>query len=177
METSDIPHSLPDLYKEGEIDYKLNKGGTESSRIARSILSELVEDVIDSVEVNRMTEMTQIAITKQFTATTASTFWKQTSSLAKRLFQDTSYKLSFLALCALCRFASHEVRAKDMSTAPRDLGSKLFAVETILEFCNCAGEKMRHSKVCWLPQKTMLIIIILITCFTLACMHTCVYAR
>lgn len=142
VETVDVAHMLPDGYKDN-FDYSNQK---ESFIVARMIVVDLTEDVIDSVEVNRLSEMANMAITKQLA--TSSYFWKQLVTLSKVLFKEPQQRGAFVALCSLCKLAGNVTRTTEVSsTTPRDFGSKLLALETILEFCSVSGEKMRHSKV------------------------------
>lgn len=95
----------------------------------------------------RISELAQLAISKQSSSTSSSSFWQQISSLARRLFVEPPQRSAFVALCALTKLARQPVRTTDRGAAPRDLGSKLLALDALLEFCRNPGEKMRHSKV------------------------------
>jgi hypothetical protein len=96
-----------------------------------------------------------MTIAKPSSSTTSALFWLQIGALSRRMFTENALRSAFLALCAICKLAWHGLRpATDKETAPvatqasaRDLGCKLLALETLLEFCASAGEKMRLSKV------------------------------
>jgi hypothetical protein len=141
VETADVAYTLPDVFKD-EFNYS---GHKESFTASRSVVFDLIEDVIDNVEVCRLSEMAIISIFR--TRGSSGAFWKQIVSLSKKLFNDHQLRSAFVSLCSLCKLAGHNIRILESSATPRDLGSKLLALEGIAEFCSCGGEKMRHSKV------------------------------
>lgn len=68
----------------------------DSFMLSRSIITELVEDVIDSVEVSRLSEMAHLAITKQ--SSTSAYFWKQIVTLSSILFKEPHQRYLFASL-------------------------------------------------------------------------------
>ena len=153
VETVDIAHSLPDAASD-TYDYS---SSTEAFELARSFVIDLIEDVIDSLEVSRISEAAHMTIAKPSSSTTSALFWVQIGAISRKMFTENALRSAFLALCAICKLAWHGLRpSTDGSAATgtgtsqasaRDLGCKLLALETLLEFCASAGEKMTLSKV------------------------------
>lgn len=60
---------------------------------------------------------------------------------------------AFVALCSLCKVIgchgnSNIIKSSiEANISPRDLGSKLLALDALLELCSVAGEKMCNSKI------------------------------
>ena len=71
-------------------------GQKDSVVLSRTIITELVEDVIDSVEVSRLSEMAHLAITKQ--SSTSAYFWKQIVTLSSILFREPHQRYLFASL-------------------------------------------------------------------------------
>ena len=155
VETCDAVHFLPPDDSTESIRRTSSAGGVagigaepSATEIAHEFVLDFIEEVIDSVEVSRIAEATQLAISKQSSSTTSSHFWQSISTMSRRLFTDSAYKSAYLTLCVLTKLAWHDIR--NMATGnplPRDLGGKLMALEALLEFCLAAGEKMRGSKI------------------------------
>ena len=152
VETVDIAYSLPDAVPD-TFDYT---NTSEAFELARSFVIDFIEDVIDSLEVSRISEAAHMTIAKPSSSTTSALFWVQIGTISTKMFTENALRSAFLALCAICKLAWHGLRpAADGSAAgagssqasARDLGCKLLALETLLEFCASAGEKMRLSKV------------------------------
>jgi hypothetical protein len=146
VETVEIAQFLPDSdYFEASIE--LDQVTQDYIEI-RIIVEDLIDDVIDSVEVSRISEVVMQSLSKQSLTTTTSGFWHSMNSFSRKLFADTQLKSAFVTLCALCKQAWLSVRkAKNGDWIPRDLGSKLVALEALMEFCNCANDRMKASKV------------------------------
>lgn len=146
VENAEVAHFLPDSeYFETSFDFD---NCSQDYIDIRIIVEDLIDDVIDSVEVSRVCEGVMQTISKQSLTITNSAFWYSVNSFARRLFVDTQLRSSFVTLCALCKQAWLGIRkAKNGDPIPRDLGSKLVALEALTEFCSSAGEKMKLSKV------------------------------
>jgi len=143
-ETVDVAHHLPDFL----VDETNYSGKSESFSICHNIALTLVEEIIDSVEVSRISEAAHLAISKQSSSTSSSLFWLQIGALSRRLFTEHSLRTAFIALCAICKLAWHSMRVNDNGEpSTRDLGSKLLSLELINEFCAYSGERLRLSKV------------------------------
>lgn len=149
-ETVDIAHLLPetthnDFFFE---DDAWMRNATENYIDVRFIVEDLIDDVVDSVDTARICESTLQTLSKQAFSTGSTAFWQQINLNARKLFQDTALRSPFVTLCAICKQAWHNVRTnKKGDPIPRDLGSKLVALEAITEFCHSAGEKLRASKI------------------------------
>ena len=143
-ETVDVAHHLPDVL----IDETNYSGKSESFSICHNIALTLVEEIIDSVEVSRISEAAHLAISKQSSSTSSSLFWVQIGALSRRLFSEHTLRTAFIALCAICKLAWHTMRVNENGEpSTRDLGSKLLSLELINEFCAYSGERLRLSKV------------------------------
>jgi hypothetical protein len=149
VETVDIAYSLPDVMPD-PYDYS---NSTEAFELSRSFVIDLIEDVIDSVEVSRISEAAHMTIAKPSSSTTSALFWVQIGSISRNMFTENALRSAFLALCAICKLAWSGCKSTNQDTkvnpqtSARELGCKLLALETLLEFCASAGEKMRLSKV------------------------------
>lgn len=152
VETADIAYSLPDTVPD-TFDYT---NSSEAFELARSFVMDFIEDVIDSLEVSRISEAAHMTIAKPSSSATSALFWVQIGAISRKMFTENALRSAFLALCAICKLAWHGLRpaadglASGSGTnhaSARDLGCKLLALETLLEFCASAGEKMRLSKV------------------------------
>jgi hypothetical protein len=114
----------------------------------RILVEDLIDDIIDSVEVSRLCETIMLTISKQSLTVNSSTFWYSMNNFSRKLFVDPLLRSAFIALVVLSKQAWHGIRkAKNGDAIPRDLGSKLVALEALMEYCNCAGEKMKSSKI------------------------------
>lgn len=146
VETAEVAQFLPDSdYFEASLDSENQSPLYYDIRI---IVEDLIDDVTDSVEVSRICEAVMLTISKQSLTTNASAFWHSINSFSRKLFSDAQLRSAFVTLCALAKQAWHGIRkAKNGDYIPRDIGTKLVALEALMEFCFCAGEKMRISKV------------------------------
>eukprot|EP00981_Chlorochromonas_danica_P004234 scaffold857_cov152-Ochromonas_danica.AAC.17 len=147
VETVEIAHYLP------EIETPITPLGnieqlSESQLEVRMIVEDLVDDAIDSVDVSRLCEAAYQTISKQSTSTSSSSFWQLINNYSRKLFSSYPNRSAYVTLCAICKQAWFGIRTTPNGDPfPRDLGSKLLALESISEFCQCAGEKMKMSKV------------------------------
>ena len=125
-----------------------SSGSSEVYVLAHSLVLEFIEELTDSVEVSRIAESTQLAISKQSSSTSSGSFWQHINVLSRRLFSEYPNRCAFVVLCATTKLAWHDVRnISSGSPMPRDLGTKVLALEALLEFLLSAGERMRVSKV------------------------------
>jgi hypothetical protein len=120
-----------------------------SPSIVSSVLNDLVEDTIDSIEISKIVDSVALMISKQTSAISSSVYWEQIRTYARKLFSDSSYRRVFMILCSLCKSSWQSIRMIPKTENPnaRDLGTKLIALEAMLEFCRSSGEKMKLSKV------------------------------
>lgn len=125
-----------------------SSSSSEVYALAHSLVLDFIEELTDSVEVSRIAETTQLAISKQSSSTSSGSFWQHINVLSRRLFSEYAHRCAFVVLCATTKLAWHDVRnISSGSPMPRDLGTKVLALEALLEFCLSAGERMRVSKV------------------------------
>lgn len=148
VEQVEIAYFLP------EVDFwddtiVIPKNFSESYLEVRIIVEDMIDDVIDSVDTSRLCESVYQTISKQSFTASSITFWSQVNAFSRRLFLESVYRNAFVILCAICKQSWHQIRTtpKSAEPLPRDLGSKLVALEAIYEYCNSAGEKLRTSKV------------------------------
>ena len=144
-ESADVAHFLP---YSGFIEYHDFDTDlvSQSYLDVRDLVEDLVEETMDSVSTARLCESAFQMITKQ--AANSSHFWQSMNGIAKKLFVDGSLRSAFVILCAIITQALQPVRTTNNNEPiPRDLGSKLVALEAINEYCLSAGEKLRMSKI------------------------------
>jgi hypothetical protein len=146
VETTEIASLLPDSdYFAASFDVEELSPNYFDIRI---LVEDLIDDIIDSVEVSRLCETIMLTISKQSLTVNSSTFWYSMNNFSRKLFVDPLLRSAFIALAVLSKQAWHGIRkAKNGDAIPRDLGSKLVALEALMEYCNCAGEKMKSSKI------------------------------
>lgn len=148
VETVEIAHFLPDPDPPQYTALADLTNKSESYLEVRLIVEDLIDDAIDSVDVSRICEAAYQTISKQSTSTSSSSFWQLINNYSKKLFADYPNRNAYVTLCAICKQAWYGIRTSPTGDPiPRDLGSKLLALESISEFCQCAGEKMKMSKV------------------------------
>eukprot|EP00595_Chromulina_sp_UTEXLB2642_P001168 CAMPEP_0196764042 /NCGR_PEP_ID=MMETSP1095-20130614/5284_1 /TAXON_ID=96789 ORGANISM="Chromulina nebulosa, Strain UTEXLB2642" /NCGR_SAMPLE_ID=MMETSP1095 /ASSEMBLY_ACC=CAM_ASM_000446 /LENGTH=1536 /DNA_ID=CAMNT_0042118611 /DNA_START=710 /DNA_END=5320 /DNA_ORIENTATION=- len=145
IETVEVVNTLPDL-----VPYRDISSETSSPNdVVKSLLYDLVDDTTDSVEISRAIDAIVILVSKQSMPLSYIGFWEHCRILSRRLFSDSAYRTALIVLCGICKASWQVVRKAQDSDEPnaRDLGSKLLALESLLEFCISAGEKMKRSKV------------------------------
>jgi hypothetical protein len=142
----DVAMYLPDT-EFNTYDYT---NSSESFTLIHSFVYDFIEEVIDIVEVSHLSEESLGAISKQSTTILSTSFWQQIGKLSLRLFKekDSDLRNAFVCLCSICKLAWSRVRVNEHGKAtPRDIGGKLLALSSILEFCNNSGESLQRSKV------------------------------
>jgi hypothetical protein len=148
VEAIDIAYFLPatDGIDDG---YSEVSNAVSSSFVeVRYIVEDFVDDLIDSVETSRICESALQIISKQSTVGTSLSFWQAINLFAAKLYSGFQHRSAFVILCAFCKNAWHGIRTNNKGEpVPRDLGTKLIALEAVTEFCLCAGDKMRSSKI------------------------------
>jgi hypothetical protein len=120
----------------------------ESVKVCSQLSLGVTEEITDSIEACRLANVARLLALQQSTSGSSSSFWEEANKLGRKLFADSSYRTAFVALVALCKLACQKVRLTSKGNpTPRDLGSKLLAIESIADFCATAGEKMKASKI------------------------------
>lgn len=147
-ETVEIAHYLPETMDFFDDESWVHDAPSQAYVDVRFIVEDIIDDIVDSVNTARICEATLQTLSKQAFSTSSVAFWQQINLSARKLFVEPALRSPFVTLCAICKQAWHNVRTnKAGEPIPRDLGSKLVALEAINEFCNSAGEKMRASKI------------------------------
>ena len=114
----------------------------------REVVEDFVAEVLDGLEVSRLTEVALLTMSKQSYSTISPPFWKELHALANSLFEGHGYRSAFILLGAMCKQAWHNVRTKnDGEPVTRDVGVKLVALGTLEQFFLLAGEQLRSSKI------------------------------
>lgn len=114
----------------------------------KDIVDEFVADVLDCIEVARLSEVALLTVSKQMYSTISPPFWKEVTALATTVFAGHGYRSAFLLLSAICKQAWHTVRTKNVGEpVARDVGVKLVALGALEQFLLLAGDSMCVSKI------------------------------
>lgn len=156
-ETVDIAQTLPDtyedivdgsLYRSLKENYFARPNETEAEGIIACICQDFVEEIIDTIEIAKLSESSLLATSKQSLSISTTSFWSSLLIISKQMFIDPEPRAAFYMLCTVCKMAWHSVRRMNNGDPlPRDLGIKLIALDAINDFLTSAGEKLRVSKV------------------------------
>jgi hypothetical protein len=134
----------------------------ESALGCSQLVFSITEDIIDTIEVCRMIDTVRNLAQVQSSSTTSGKFWDESNKLSRKLYDDMAYRTAAVALMALCKVACQKIRVSSKGgTTPRDLGSKLLALESIADFCFTAGEKMKASKVVGIQIRRLVVPVLL----------------
>lgn len=148
-ETSGPAQFLPDTLVQWSS--KGHETGNKDSRTLeinnniRDLVYDFIDDIIDTVEISRISEFVLMLVSRVNTQPTSNKFWFKVISFSKRLFQKIEYRNVFIILCAFCKMARMEIR--EGSHFNRDLGTKLLAFQAIIELCGNACTVLSSSKV------------------------------
>ena len=129
---------------EKENEYE-NESNSEATKIVRNICCDFIDDIIDSVEIAKISEIVLLNISRANTLPTSNKFWHQILMSSKKLFSHTEYRNAFMILAALCKMARLEIR--EGAQKARDMGNKLISLEAIVELCANASDYLATSKV------------------------------
>lgn len=122
------------------------------------IVDTFVADLLDGLEMSRLSEVALLTVSKQSYSTISPPFWKELHALAASLFEGHGYRSSFLLLGAVCKQAWHTVRTKNAGEpVARDVGVKLVALGALEQFCLLAGENMRSSRIFGFQMRRILV--------------------
>eukprot|EP00602_Paraphysomonas_sp_CaronLab_P009335 CAMPEP_0185037178 /NCGR_PEP_ID=MMETSP1103-20130426/31197_1 /TAXON_ID=36769 /ORGANISM="Paraphysomonas bandaiensis, Strain Caron Lab Isolate" /LENGTH=1936 /DNA_ID=CAMNT_0027575031 /DNA_START=65 /DNA_END=5872 /DNA_ORIENTATION=- len=160
-EHCELDQSLPNVYEScGDIvevqedaslynyniEHLLSLG--ESHVIVCDLVTEFFDEVMDSVETSRVTEVALLATAKKTSSTLSPSFWIHMNSISKSLFRNYEVQNAFILLAALCKWSWLGIKSGDSGeAAPRHLGNKLLAIEALREYCRVAGPNLRLSKI------------------------------
>lgn len=121
---------------------------TQAYTEVKEIVDDFVAEVLDCIEVARLSEVAFLTISKQTYSTISPPFWKEVTALATTMFHGHGYRSAFLLLSAICKQAWHTVRTKNVGEpVARDVGVKLVALGALEQFCLLAGDSMCISKI------------------------------
>jgi hypothetical protein len=122
-----------------------NENENEATKIVQNLCCDFIDDIIDSVEIAKISEIVLLNISRANTLPTSNKFWHQILMSSKKLFPHTEYRNVFLILAALCKMARLEIR--EGTQKARDMGNKLISLEAIVELCANASDYLATSKV------------------------------
>ena len=130
---------------QAQLDVPVKLLQDESYDIARDLTFELIDDIIDTVEISRISEFVLTLVSRVNTQPTSNKFWFKLLTFSKKLFSKVEYRNVFLILCAFCKMARMEIR--EGCYMERDMGTKLIAFEAIIELCGNSCTVLNSSKV------------------------------
>ena len=134
--------------REGQYHLEHLTSISPSYEIVVNLVTDFFDEVVDSVETSRVTEVALLSTAKKSFSTLTSNFWIHMNTIAKTLFQTYEVQNAFILLAALCKWSWLGIRtAESGEAAPRHLGTKLLAIESLRDYCRLAGPNMRVSKI------------------------------
>ena len=121
----------------------------ETSAIVVDLVTDFIDEVIDTVEISKITEIALLATSKKTSSTHSASFWVHLNSISKNLFTSYDVQNAFILLTALCKFSWLGMAPSGSKTdaTPRHLGNKLLGLDGLFEFCRVAGQHLLLSKI------------------------------
>jgi hypothetical protein len=144
VNASSSPPEVPAKY---QVEHLKSMG--ENSSVVVDLVTDFIDEVIDSVEVSKITEIALLATSKKTSSTYSSSFWVHLNSISKTLFKSYDVQNAFILLTALCKFSWLGIAPSGSKggATPRHLGNKLLGLDGIFEFCRVAGQNLLMSKI------------------------------
>ncbi|KAJ1422379.1 hypothetical protein B484DRAFT_114680 [Ochromonadaceae sp. CCMP2298] len=149
--------------------------GIDSTPLVLSIVLDFLDEVLDSLEVARLSEMGLITISKTLHTAHSESFWRELAALSFSLFSHHAYRSAFCLLGALCKQCWLPIRTRVAGKGAvgagaaggkggagkggavggrvggeadsRDVGAKLSALSALEEFLLKSGECLTQSKI------------------------------
>ena len=140
-------HYLPT--EEHEIGYfQIIDNETESNAVAREIVLELVNAVLDAVEMARITEVSQKIVSRTGLPISNNAYWSQMHVITKRLFVEPHIQSCYMVLCWALKLAWAPVRfTEDGEPLQREVYLKLMSLQGLQYYLNASGELIRSSEI------------------------------
>lgn len=153
-ELSGVEHNLPEINLDPNspfsncyhLDHLLSQG--ESSVLVCEIVTAMIDDVMDTLETSKITEVSLLTVSKKSSSMNTQNFWVHLNSIAKQLFVSYDVQTSFMLLGGLCKYSWLPMKSAETGESlPRHLGTKLVGIECLRKFCKSCGPKLRISKI------------------------------
>lgn len=124
---------------------------SENTFMIHDIVMCLVGDIVDTVELSRITETCVQAVSKKSYTTASPKFWITVETCSRSLFGNLPLRNAYVLLSGLCKVSclglgGFKPGMENGDTPLRYLGNKLFALDAIREFCIKCRYKMKMSK-------------------------------
>jgi hypothetical protein len=155
-EQSPVEHFLPTTPLTGEAEgqgdyynlgYLVSYG--ESFLLVSDIVTQFIDEVMEAVEISKVTEVALQCTSKRNSNILSPSFWIQINEISQSLFNSYEIQNAFILLSALCKWSWMEVKytPNGQDISPRYLGNKLLSIEALREFCHLTGPQLRASKI------------------------------
>lgn len=124
---------------------------SEAAFMAHEIVVNLVVDIVDTIELSRISETALQAVSKRSFTTASPKFWMVVETCSRSLFAQLPLRNAYVLLAGLCKVASlglggYQTGTENGDKALQYLGNKLFALDAIKGFCKRCRYKMKMSK-------------------------------
>jgi hypothetical protein len=163
-ETVEISSVVSDFSKEAKlgwsgIDASLPRtASSETNPVTSTFLSikETVQSIVDeSLQLSETTDVSEkivMTVSRPSSSCASPLFWTTIQSYASCLFKDPASQKALILLSAICKIAwlglgGYNSSGEISDVTYRHFGNKLFALDSIREFCRRCGTKMRAFKV------------------------------
>jgi len=125
------------------------KAQGENYEIIVDLVTDWIDETIDSYELSKITEIALLATSKKTSSIYSSSFWVHVNSISKTLFSSYDVQNTFILLAALCKISWLGISPSGASgsPSPRHLGNKLLGLDGIFEICRVAGQNLLLSKI------------------------------
>jgi len=147
--------------KQGKVFIPFSQGGS-STVVVKSLVSQIVNDAIDHVELAKATQRA-VDCVKRSSASSYESFWKELMAISTDLFtEDPSLEAAFLLLAAICKLASEAPRTTPTGElVQRDVTGKLISLELLGVLLKKSGERFQSSKLFGCQVRRMVVVCIL----------------
>ena len=146
-ENQDDNEACDDVKVKYNVDHLKSMG--ENHSLIVDLVTDFIDETIDSVELSKITEIAFLATSKKTSSTNSQSFWVHVNSISKTLFTSYDVQNTFILLAALCKFSWLGISPSGSrgEPTPRHLGNKLLGLDGIFEICRVAGQNLLLSKV------------------------------
>jgi hypothetical protein len=139
---------------------------SENQFLVHDIVMSLVGEIVDTIELSRISESALQAVSKKAYTTASPKFWVAVETCSRALFAALPLRNAYVLLAGLCKVSclglgGFQPGAENGDTPLRYLGNKLFALDAIREFCRRCRYKMKLSKLVGYQIRRLVVPIIL----------------
>ncbi|CAM9150151.1 unnamed protein product, partial [Ectocarpus fasciculatus] len=124
---------------------------SENHYLVHDLVVNLIGDIVDTVELSRVSEAALLAVSKRSFTTASPKFWIDIENCSRSLFMHLPLRNAYVLLGGLCKVSylglgGYQPGAENGDKPLQYLGNKLLALESIREFCRRCRYKMKMSK-------------------------------